>query len=407
MFKWFTSSKNKENESNPLPSEGAITSVGSDEEPCILAVVTESSDRLEQELKLMAKRNSQLEEHLKLRDVQIDALQERLKKQEADILSKKCKSCAEARKLEKTHREMRVLENECSKLKTSNAQQEKYINRLNYEIRELTVETNNIEKPQSELPADGLNASDPLFKQYQAWINNIKRFGGNSKSQLELLTRLSKQQAFFMAEKHKVESTRLKVEKERNELEQKRENLESVYSNYEYLLRNRVRINAKAAKLRYYEEKIMKEFNEKESLIDDYLNKEEELNSLKEQLHQKEKQFEREQKWLKREEAQMKKQEAQMYEYSVSVQRKLYEKIEKDEQVLFIIRSLEAVSPVYEQVITNLVSCLKSGRLQYIVFSYMLGKSIYEIAQDLDIPAVNVKRTYMLAIDKIRKRLCK
>lgn len=173
MFKWFTSSKNKENESNPLPSEGTITSVGSDEEPRTLAIAIERSDLLERELKLMAERGSQLEEELKLmternsqldNDLKLKDIEMGLQKKNAKIsrdkfLKEKCRVCFRTKDSERMDRMMLRKEEEKEALKckvknlqTSNNQQQGLLYKKNIEIEKLTDEKKILKEALSILP---------------------------------------------------------------------------------------------------------------------------------------------------------------------------------------------------------------------------------------------------------------
>lgn len=426
MFKWFTSSKNKENESNPLPSEGIITSVGSDEEPRTLAIAIERSDLLERELKLMAERGSQLEEELKLmternsqldNDLKLKDIEIGLQKKNAKIsrdkfLKEKCRVCFRTKDSERMDRMMLRKEEEKEALKckvknlqTSNNQQQGLLYKKNIEIEKLTDEKKILKEALSILPTwieKDEKEADALFEKYRELIGRIKDSASEYKDNSALLRSLSKQQAFYMIERNAMKTTLLNIEQEKQRLTDMSKTLKSAYGDYEYVIRNRKTIEKRAAKLKYLDEDMAKRLAEKEAEINVYVGKIEEVNLLKDQLRQEEKLFEREQKWLKREEALLRKQEDRMSEYSASVQRKLYEEIEKNEQMLFIMRSVKALTPVYEQIVKNLVSCLKNERIQYIVSAYLKGKSFYEIAQDMGVPTVRVKRSYMVALNKLK-----
>lgn len=408
MFKWFSSSKNEKSGSNPLPSESAIASVGTNEESCTLATAIERINWLERRLNFMSESNDTLEEILKIKDerlkgkdARIDALQKKIERLEADITDKDVIKAD----LDKMRQEQKTLERTLSIELLNSKLQQKCIWTKDIEIQTLKTEKKVLEETLSMLPVrkeSEVDETDVLVRKYQELIDKINKSAGNYKDASILIKSLDKQQALFKSERRKMALTLLKFEKEKNELEKAKDGLKSTYGDYEYLMNNGANIRTRALKMRCLAKNITRQLSDKENGIDALMEKKDELNSLKIQLHEKERLFEREQKWLKREETLLRKQEDRMYEYSVSVQRKLYEEIEKNEQMLFIIRSVEAVNPVYEQIVKNLVSCLKNERIQYIVSAYLKGKSFYEIAQDMGVSAVHVKRSYMVAINKLK-----
>lgn len=419
MFKWFTSSKKKENESNPLPSEGAIASVGSEDKLPILAAAIERINWLERRLNFMSEINASLEqiqkieeerlqakdEWLEKKEKRIDVLQKEIEKLKADVLKESTDKDVIKADLDKMRQEKETLKRMLSTEKINDQLQQKYIWTRDAEIRKLKTEKRVLEETLSMFPVrnEGEEGdTDVLVGKYQELIDKINKSADNYKDASILIKSLDRQQALFKNERSKMVVVLLKLEKEKNELQKAKDGLRSTYGDYEYLMRNGESIRTRALKLKCLEEDVTRQLINKENEIDVLLAKKDELASLKVQLHEKERLFEREQKWLKREEVLLRKQENQMYEYSVSVQRKLYEEIEKNEQMLFIMRSVDAISPVYEQIVKNLVSCLKNERMQYIVSAYLKGNSFYEIAQEMGVSAVRVKRSYMVALNKLK-----
>lgn len=361
-----------------------------------LAIAEKRINKLEHELQLMTKQKDLLAKESVSLHRRMDEFR-KIISEKSDLIHSKCIELSRAFQVQVK------LEKELAKLKLKITQQQDAIDtKENEQIA--------LKKALSILPAwekDEMKDVHVLFEKYQALVSEIEMSASHYRDCEEVLKAIDDQQNILEIEAERVERKKLKIEKDKEEITYISNNIKSIYADYEYWIQNRDGISARAAKLKYLDQDITKQLGDKEQEIDAFQEKTEELYLLKEKFLQKEKELEREQKWLRQEEAQLRKQEKQMYDYSVNVQSKLYREIEKDEQALFIIRSLEAIAPVYEQVVTNLVSCLKNERIQYIVFSYMLGKSFYEIAQDIDTLAVNVKRTYMLAIDELSKRLRK
>lgn len=361
-----------------------------------LAIAEKRINKLEHELQLMTKQKDLLAKESVSLHRRMDEFR-KIISEKSDLIHSKCIELSRAFQVQVK------LEKELAKLKLKITQQQDAIDtKENEQIA--------LKKALSILPAwekDEMKDVHVLFEKYQALVSEIEMSASHYRDCEEVLKAIDDQQNILKIEAERVERKKLKIEKDKEEITYISNNIKSIYADYEYWIQNRDGISARAAKLKYLDQDITKQLGDKEQEIDAFQEKTEELYLLKEKFLQKEKELEREQKWLRQEEAQLRKQEKQMYDYSVNVQSKLYREIEKDEQALFIIRSLEAIAPVYEQVVTNLVSCLKNERIQYIVFSYMLGKSFYEIAQDIDTLAVNVKRTYMLAIDELSKRLRK
>ena len=80
------------------------------------------------------------------------------------------------------------------------------------------------------------------------------------------------------------------------------------------------------------------------------------------------------------------------------IQRQLYAEIEKNEQVLFIIRSLNSMNPLYEKITKELVASVRGEKTRHIVTSFLKGESIYEIAQREGKSATSVRRMVLLSL---------
>ena len=88
---------------------------------------------------------------------------------------------------------------------------------------------------------------------------------------------------------------------------------------------------------------------------------------------------------------------------NIEIQRQLYAEIEKNEQVLFIIRSLNSMNPLYEKITKELVASVRGEKPRHIVSSFLKGESIYEIAQREGKSATSVRRMVLLSL-KVKTR---
>lgn len=122
-------------------------------------------------------------------------------------------------------------------------------------------------------------------------------------------------------------------------------------------------------------------------------------------LKEKMKSLKREEKWLQSELAEMDRQKDRLMNENVEVQRQLYAEIEKNEQSLFIIRSLNSMNPLYEKITEELVASVRGEKTRRIVSSFLKGESIYEIAQKEGPSATRKWRMVLLALKvKTRKK---
>ena len=106
----------------------------------------------------------------------------------------------------------------------------------------------------------------------------------------------------------------------------------------------------------------------------------------------------REERWLHSELVGMNKQRDELINENIEIQRQLYAEIEKNEQVLFIIRSLNSMNPLYEKITKELVASVRGEKTRHIVTSFLKGESIYEIAQREGKSATSVRRMVLLSL---------
>ena len=177
-----------------------------------------------------------------------------------------------------------------------------------------------------------------------------------------------------------------------------------MYPQFKYLVRNRKSVMAQYHYLKKCEVKLRSKGSEK--IMDDF----EKLRSLQfkydqreSRLKEKMKSLKREEKWLQSELAEMDRQKGRLMNENVEVQRQLYAEIEKNEQVLFIIRSLNSMNHLYEKITEELVASVRGEKTRRIVSSFLKGESIYEIAQKERKSATSVRRMVLLAINASRK----
>ena len=111
----------------------------------------------------------------------------------------------------------------------------------------------------------------------------------------------------------------------------------------------------------------------------------------------------REEKRFHSELAGMGKQKDIMFNENIKIQQQLYAEIEKSEQVLFIIRSLNSMNPLYEKIMEELVASVRGEKTRRIVSSFLKGESPYEIAQKEGKSATAVQRMVLLVIKKLKK----
>lgn len=170
---------------------------------------------------------------------------------------------------------------------------------------------------------------------------------------------------------------------------------------YIYARDNETRVLKKYEEIKKREEVIEKKKKQiaDVNLENEYLK----LRQRKERLSEAYEKIKREENWLRQEECKMKKQEEKMFDYNVRVQSKLYAEIEKNERILFIIRSLNQLNPLYEKVTEELVASIRSEKIRRIVSSFLKGKSAYEIAQAEEKSATSVRRIFLLSVNALRK----
>ena len=118
----------------------------------------------------------------------------------------------------------------------------------------------------------------------------------------------------------------------------------------------------------------------------------------KSRLQENEALLKREERWLHSELVGMNKQRDELINENIEIQRQLYAEIEKNEQVLFIIRSLNSMNPLYEKITKELVASVRSEKTNHIVTSYMKVEDINEIAQREGISATSVRRMVLLTL---------
>ena len=200
------------------------------------------------------------------------------------------------------------------------------------------------------------------------------------------------------------ERAQRRLKKEELKLESEKETVEKMYPQFKYLVRNRKSVMAQYHYLKKCEVKLRSKGSEK--IMDDF----EKLRSLQfkydqreSRLKEKMKSLKREEKWLQSELAEMDRQKGRLMNENVEVQRQLYAEIEKNEQVLFIIRSLNSMNHLYEKITEELVASVRGEKTRRIVSSFLKGESIYEIAQKEEKSATSVQRMVLLAINASRK----
>ena len=172
----------------------------------------------------------------------------------------------------------------------------------------------------------------------------------------------------------------MKAEKSLKEKEEKFETnkkmVEELYPRFYYLIKNKKLKDA-------YERLMEQEF---------------EYERRKSRLQENEALLKREERWLHSELVGMNKQRDELINENIEIQRQLYAEIEKNEQVLFIIRSLNSMNPLYEKITKELVASVRGEKTRHIVTSFLKGESIYEIAQREGKSATSVRRMVLLSL---------
>lgn len=177
--------------------------------------------------------------------------------------------------------------------------------------------------------------------------------------------------------------------------------VEELYPKFSYLVRNKKKVLEQLSNLERWEEELKK--NKIKSVYEKLKIQEFEYERRKSRLQKNMALLKREEKRFHSELAGMGKQKDIMFNENIKIQQQLYAEIEKSEQVLFIIRSLNSMNPLYEKIMEELVASVRGEKTRRIVSSFLKGKSPYEIAQKEGKSATAVQRMVLLVIKQLKK----
>ena len=192
----------------------------------------------------------------------------------------------------------------------------------------------------------------------------------------------------------------MKAEKSLKEKEEKFETnkkmVEELYPRFYYLIKNKKLVLEQISNLKRWEEELKD--NKIKDAYERLMEQEFEYERRKSRLQENEALLKREERWLHSELVGMNKQRDELINENIEIQRQLYAEIEKNEQVLFIIRSLNSMNPLYEKITKELVASVRGEKTRHIVTSFLKGESIYEIAQREGKSATSVRRMVLLSL---------
>lgn len=419
MFKWLFSSEKNKSESGSQPSEEVVTPIGRTEkisEPT--AGADEVGQLLNSKLKLKEEEIAQLTQNLSQNEQVISHLVESLKEKEEDLVRLHQKQKHDDNRLSQTQHLLMARNRDVDLLEQSSLRRIKKDNLLRLENATLKreidqiVEKNQLMMNQREIADKELSLlrtwnmhevkdANRLIETYQGLVHEIETSASFYYSNKKILEEIDSRQGELCMDKKRVERGMSQLKRERDNLVVLTRTLRASYPDYEFWLLHKDLVKEDLDRLTSWNRNVIQNLASKENEIELFLQKSDELDLLKDGYEREKEAFECEQRRLKQEERRLRIQEARMYDYAVNVQRKLYEEIEKNERVLFIIRSLAAMDPFYGQVVAYIASHLKGKRVQYIVAGYLQGKSFYDIGQELDMPSTLVRRTYWVAIGKL------
>ena len=172
--------------------------------------------------------------------------------------------------------------------------------------------------------------------------------------------------------------------------------LVELYPRFYYLIKNKKLVLEQISNLKRWEEELKD--NKIKDAYERLMEQEFEYERRKSRLQENEALLKREERWLHSELVGMNKQRDELINENIEIQRQLYAEIEKNEQVLFIIRSLNSMNPLYEKITKELVASVRGEKTRHIVTSFLKGESIYEIAQREGKSATSVRRMVLLSL---------
>lgn len=199
----------------------------------------------------------------------------------------------------------------------------------------------------------------------------------------------------------KITKAQQRLEREKEEYETNKKMVEELYPEFSYLIKNKKSVLEQISNLKRWKEELKD--NKLKDAYEMLKVQEFEYEQRKNRLLKNMALLKREEKWFHSELVGMDRQRDKMINENIEIQRKLYAEIEKNEQVLFIIRSLNRMNPLYEKITEELVASISNEKNRRIVSSFLKGESIYEIAQKEGKSATSVQRIFLLAINALRK----
>lgn len=199
----------------------------------------------------------------------------------------------------------------------------------------------------------------------------------------------------------KMSKAQKRLERKEEKFETNKKMVEELYPQFRYLIKNKKSVLEQISNMKRWEEELKD--NKIKEAYERLMIQEFEYEQRKSRLQENMALLKREEKWLHSELAEMDRQKDKMINENIEIQRQLYAEIEKNEQVLFIIRSLNSMNPLYEKITEELVASVRGEKTRRIVSSFLKGESIYEIAQKEEKSATSVQRMVLLAINASRK----
>lgn len=199
----------------------------------------------------------------------------------------------------------------------------------------------------------------------------------------------------------KMSKAQKRLERKEEKFETNKKMVEELYPQFCYLIKNKKSVLEQISNMKRWEEELKD--NKIKEAYERLMIQEFEYEQRKSRLQENMALLKREEKWLHSELAEMDRQKDKMINENIEVQRQLYAEIEKNEQVLFIIRSLNSMNHLYEKITEELVASVRGEKTRRIVSSFLKGESIYEIAQKEEKSATSVQRMVLLAINASRK----
>lgn len=252
---------------------------------------------------------------------------------------------------------------------------------------------------------DGINSLKKGIKKCEEVIENLKV------ENLQLQKR-----NLYLKKKIEVDEKTLNFKKEQKSFKEEKEHFLRLYSQFSKVKQYSIDLEKEKTILEKKQielenekklfEKKQKNFEKRKNLLDfkTLIEGEFEYEQRKARLQENNHRLKREEKYLRDELKHLNREKIKLIDENIRYQRLIYLDTEKNEQLLFIIRSIRRMNPLYESIIYEMMSTIRNESVRNIVSDYLMGKSFYEIADLEGKSVIAVQRTFFLAVNALKKR---